>query len=78
MTGVKINARKISISTHVIGLVKKMSRLPPEIMNALRILDSRSFASTKESSIGAVGNPLLVRMYPRTPDRNITITPYME
>ena len=31
-----------------------------------------------ESSMGAVGNPLFVRIYPSTPDRNITITPYME
>lgn len=55
ITGVQINARKISISTHVMGLVKKMLRLPPDMINAFRILDSSSFASTKDKSMGAVG-----------------------
>ena len=54
-TGVQINARKISISTHVMGLVKKMLRLPPDMINAFRILDSSSLANTKDKSMGAVG-----------------------
>ena len=54
-TGVQINARKISISTQVMGLVKKMPRLPPDMINAFRILDSSSLASTKDKSMGAVG-----------------------
>ena len=54
-TGVQINARKISISTQVMGLVKKMPRLPPDMINAFRILDYSSLASTKDKSMGAVG-----------------------
>ena len=77
-TGVQINARKISISTQVIGLVKKMLKLPPERINALRMLFSRSGASTKDNSIGADGKLFLFKRYPTMPDKNITMTPYME
>ena len=71
-------AKKMIISTQVIGLVKKMLRLPPERINALRMLFSRSGASTKDNSIGADGKLFLFKRYPTMPDRNITMTPYME
>ena len=51
--------RKMIISTQVIGLVKKILMLPPEMMNAFLILLSRIGESTKESSIGADGKPFL-------------------
>ena len=71
-------AKKMIISTQVIGLVKKMLKLPPERINALRMLFSRSGASTKDNSIGADGKLFLFKRYPTMPDRNITMTPYME
>ena len=71
-------AKKMIISTQVIGLVKKMLKLPPERINALRMLFSRSGASTKDNSIGADGKLFLFKRYPTMPDKNITMTPYME
>ena len=71
-------ARKISISTQVIGLVKKIFRLPPEIINAFLILDSRSGANTKDNIIGAVGYPFFCRKYATIPESIIINTPYIE
>ena len=74
-SGVRMKAKKTSIRTRVIGLVKKIERLPPEIMNAFLMLDSRSFASTKDRSIGEVSKSFFFRMYASAPDRNMITTP---
>ena len=53
--GVAAIIKKTIINTQVIGLVKKIFKLPPEIIKAFLILDSKSGAKTKDKSIGAVG-----------------------
>ena len=61
MIGVPTKIRKMIVSAQEIGRWIKMSRFPPDTMNALRIFDSSSEARTKERIIGAVGYPAFAR-----------------
>jgi Txe/YoeB family toxin of Txe-Axe toxin-antitoxin module len=54
--GKPIKKKKTITNAKVIGLVKKIDRLPFEIIKAFLMLDSSSFANTKERIIGDVGN----------------------
>ena len=57
--GVRISTRNTARSTSFSGESAKMPRLPREAMNALRMFSSSMGASTKASSMGAVGKPFL-------------------
>ena len=55
----------------------KISRLPPEEMNARRMFDSKIGDSTNVSSIGATGRSAFLKRKPATPESTITMTPYI-
>jgi hypothetical protein len=61
-TGNRIMPNRMSTRTSVMGLVKKIEMFPWELIKALRRFDSSIGASTKESSIGAMGYLFLSRI----------------